>query len=179
MLAPVRASFGACVRFLPTVLGLGLVAAIGRMVQVGAAGEIPRATHLALEVAIEGARLALLLHVLGEGSMVAGGHTVARILRQPRAAWQRARAALRGRSPGVVLNLLAFGAIAAVANFAIFRIAGQWTALAMLKHCGWIADQAGPWVTILFLKNVSIIPWTLVFLAGLACWLAPARVAQN
>jgi hypothetical protein len=174
VLAPLRASVVVGARFLPMVLVLGLVAAIGRALQIGAAGEISRSTHLALEAVIEGARLALLLHVLGGGSLLAGGASVLRLLQSPRAAWRRMRAALHGRGGALALNLLGFAAIAALANVAIFRVADRWAVLAMLKHCGWIAEQAGPWVTILFLKNVSLIPWTLVFLGALAGWLAAA-----
>ena len=43
------------------VLVLGLVAGLGRALQLGAAGGISRGTHLALEAVIESARLALLL----------------------------------------------------------------------------------------------------------------------
>jgi hypothetical protein len=174
VLAPLRASFVVGARFLPMVLVLGLVAGLGRALQLGAAGGISRGTHLALEAVIESARLALLLHVLGAGSMIAGGTIALRLLRHPRAAWRRMLAALRGRGRAFVLNLLGFAAIAALANVAIFRLADRWAVLAMLKHCGWIAEQAGPWVTILFLKNVSLIPWTLVFLGALAGWLAAA-----
>ena len=172
---PLRRSFVVCGRFLPVVLVLGLVAAVGRALQIGAAGEISREVHLALEVIVEGARSLLALYVLGLGSMLGGWMVLKRGFRLRSHMRRELREAFRARWRGLVVNVLAFGAIAALVNGAIFAIARNWTALEMLKHCGWIAEQAGPWVTILFLKNVTLIPWTLVFMITLGIWLVSPR----
>jgi hypothetical protein len=174
-LDPLRRSFVFCGRFLPVVLVLGLVAAVSRALQIGAAGELTREAHLALEVIVEGARSLLALYVLGLGSMLGGWMALKRAFGLRAHFRSELREAFRARWKVLVVNLLAFGAIAALVNGAIFAVARNWTALEMLKHCGWIAEQAGPWVTILFPKNVTLIPWTLVFMVMLGFWLVSPR----
>jgi hypothetical protein len=174
-LDPVRQSFHLCLRFLPMVAALAGAAAVGRALQLGAAGEISRGTHLLLEVLVEGARVALLLYLIGRGSMAAGWAGLRGMFH--RDGWQTIGPAFRLRWRDLVANLLVFALLAAAANAVVFAVARNWTALAMLQHCGWIAEQAGEWVTILFLKNLSVIPWTLAFAVSLAHWL-PFRPAQ-
>ena len=170
---PVRRSFCLCGRFFPMVVALGLAAGIGRGLQLGAAGELSRPANLAIEFVIEGGRCTLLLYLMGRGSLAAGWSILRRIL--TRQAWNELGPVLRSGWRGLAVNLAVFALLAAVANVAVFAVARNWTALAMLQHCGWVAEQAGVWVTILFLKNLSVIPWTLAFIAALGHWLDSTR----
>ena len=174
-LDPLRRSLVFCGRFLPVVLGLGLVAAVGRALQIGAAGEISREAHLVLEVIVEGARGVLALHVLGMGSVLGGWMVLKRGFKFRSRFRRELCEAFHARWRVLAVNLLAFGAVAALVNVVIFAVARSWTALEMLKHCGWIAAQPGPWVTILFLKNVTLIPWTVVFMVVLGLWFFSSR----
>lgn len=175
--APLKASFASCARFLPAMLTLGLVAAVGRAVQEGAAGEITRGTHLALEIVVESARVVFVLYVLGAGSVSDGWAMLRGFFRKGGGRWGRLRGLLVGRRRELALSLGGFVLVAGLANIAIFAMAHRWGALAMLQHCGWIAEQAGPWVTVLFLKNLSVIPWTLAFVVALGRWLTSEKSA--
>ena len=47
------------------IIGLGLIAAFGRVIQLGGFGQITSLMNIILEVVIESARLVLFLYVLG------------------------------------------------------------------------------------------------------------------
>ncbi len=54
------------------VLGLGLVAAFGRVIQLGGFGEITSTVNILLEIPIESARIILFLYVLGFANIKTG-----------------------------------------------------------------------------------------------------------
>lgn len=169
---PLLASFVALGRFLPMTLTLGLVAALGRTLQEGIAGPVSRGTFVALEILVESSRLLLVLHVLGMGSFLTGWIVLKGAVRGLRGSRAIFGDVLRHGWRGLLWNALGFLALAAVANIAIFAWARHGSTLAMLQHCGWVAEQAGPWVTVLFVKNLTIIPWTLVFVVATGGWIA-------
>ena len=47
------------------IMGLGLIAALGRVIQLGGFGEITNWMNIILEVVVESARILLFLYVLG------------------------------------------------------------------------------------------------------------------
>src|SRR5918994_1300070 len=47
------------------ILGLGLIAAFGRVIQLGGLGQITTWTNIVLEVVVESSRILLFLYVLG------------------------------------------------------------------------------------------------------------------
>ena len=145
-------------------VALGLVSAVGRSVQVGALRQLGTVANVLLEVPVEGARIGLFLLALGGGSISRGSQRVRgwfgghqdidnqRPVAQP----------LDGRSVGWAIA--AFLAVAAGANLIIYGfVSGAGPTLGDWLQLG----DAGPAVLTLFLKNVTIIPFTLVFLATL------------
>lgn len=144
--------------------GLGLVSAVGRSVQVGALGPLGAVTNVLLEVPVEGARIVLFLLALGGGSILRGSKRVRgwfgghRDVGEPQPVAQ----SLDGRS--VAWVFAAFLAIAAAANLMIYGVASGWGPTVG----DWLQlNDAGPTVLTLLLKNLTIIPFTLAFLATL------------
>lgn len=156
-------------------LTLGLVAALGRTLQEGIAGPVSQGTFVALEILVESTRLLLVLHVLGLGSSLAGWAALQGGVRHLRNARATVGGALRNGWRGLLLNPIGFLALAVGANIAIFALARHGSTLPMLQHCGWVAEEAGPWVTVLFIKNLTVIPWTLVFVVATGGWIAAHR----
>jgi hypothetical protein len=170
-LAPIRDSLRLIARSLPIFALLCLVAATGRALQVGAAGEPGGGANILLEIIVEGSRVAILLHLLGQGSITAGCAEIRRLF--TKGGRQAPGPPLRDSWPRLVFNIVAFAAIAGAANLTIFAIARYSPALEMLQRAGWIAPEAGEVVIVLFLKNLSVIPWTLSFIAALVHWFSP------
>lgn len=172
---PLWRSFVVCRRFFPAVLGLGLIAALGRITQEGAAGDVSATARWVLEIVVEASRVFLLLYLLGGGNVETGWARVRDFVRRRREGRAALPGALRARTRVLLVSFVGFAVVAGVANVAIFAIARNWSALPMLQHCGWIAAQAGNYVTVLFLKNLSVIPWTLAFVVVLTRWLMEER----
>jgi hypothetical protein len=55
----------------------------------------------------------------------------------------------------------------------IYAIARYSPALQMLQQEGWIAPDARDVVIVLFMKNLTVIPWTLSFIAAVVHWFLP------
>lgn len=54
------------------ILGLGLVASFGRVIQLGGFGEIDNPTHIIVEIVVETSRLLIFLFVLGLANVKKG-----------------------------------------------------------------------------------------------------------
>ena len=54
------------------IFTLGLIAGIGRVIQLKGFGEISPATNIIMEVIVESARLALFIYILGSASLKMG-----------------------------------------------------------------------------------------------------------
>ena len=136
------------------VLGLSLVAALGRAVQLGGLGPVgPIATAL-LEVVVESARVLLFFAVIGMGRVVEGLRTAASVFARPPSGWRasgrRVRARLRAEWRALLADLAVFGLIALAVNAAIEAVA-----------------PPGAYALIFLLKNLTVIPLTIVFQGGL------------
>lgn len=173
----------ATIRFIkqnwPFIISMAFVAAFGRVVQLGAWGPLSPLTHWLLEVIIEGSRLLLFVYTLSLANLPSGLNKF-RHLFTGRADWQRTRLGavwrlvlrrlLRGW-PALLLNFIAFAMIALVLNAFIDHIAYRTCLYVTLKARQFIAERSSEWVLILFFKNLSVIPFTLIFDALFFLWL--------
>lgn len=157
-----------------TVLGLGLVAAFGRVIQLGGFGPVTTWINIALEVVVESARVLLFLYVLGLASVKDGALRVKRFVMQKAARKRHVAMAvqkLKQQWSSVALNVIGFLAIAAGLNYLIDLLAYETCLYLTLKRDGVLADAASEWTVLLFFKNLSVIPFTLAFEAVFLLWL--------
>ncbi|GAB3051473.1 hypothetical protein [Spirosoma pulveris] len=156
------------------ILGLGLVAAVGRTIQLLAFGPISPFFHMLLEVLIESARVALVLYALGLANMQSGLAKISRVARSKATRhknWRLALLTIRKRWVIILMNLGAFLLLAYGFNALIDHIAYQTCLYITLTRRQLISEQSSEWVLILFLKNISIIPFTLVFQTLFLIWI--------
>jgi len=141
------------------VLGLSLVSALGRAVQLGGLGPVGGTTSAFLEVVVEGARVLLFLGVIGLGGVAEGLRTVASAFARPPGGWResgrRVRARLRAEWRALMADIAGFGLIAFAINAAIEAVAAP-----------------GAYPRIFLLKNLTVIPLTIVFQCGLLLFMS-------
>jgi hypothetical protein len=161
-------------KHLLTILGLGLIAAFGRVMQLGGFGEISAAANIVLEIVIESARLFLFLFVLGLADVKNGFLRIKRIFTHKtsrRRQWAIAMQNLKKRWGAVLVNLTGFLVIAAAFNYGIDLLAYETCLYLTLKKDGILAASSSEWTILLFFKNLSVIPFTLVFEALFVLWI--------
>ena len=159
--------------FLP-ITGFGLIAAFGRVVQLGGFGAITPAANVVLEVIIEFARVLLLLYVVGLANIQRGvsriKHFFAHKERQ-KLYWKTALANIKEHRFAIFLNFLAFLLFAWIINYLIDLLAYETSLYLKLKEGNLLAQSASEWTIILFFKNISVIPFTLMFESLFVLWL--------
>ncbi len=158
-----------------TLFCLGLIAGVGRVVQLGGFGEVTPVTHGLLEVLVEGSRVAILLFVVGLANIRMGFRHVVGLLSGKVAIGKFARTVwskMKLRWIALSLSFIAFALIAGVMNMLIDQLAYETCLFITLKRGGVLADSASEWTILLFFKNISVIPFTLVFETLLLLWLA-------
>jgi hypothetical protein len=156
------------------IFTLGLIAAIGRTIQLRAFGPISPVTHFSLEILIESARLAIVLYALGLANIRRGVRKVFHFVKKKdsrRQSWQTALARLRREWVAILLNFIAFLLIAFLFNFVIDHIAYETCLYITLTARKLISDQSSEWTLILFFKNITVIPFTLVFQTLFLLWI--------
>lgn len=145
---------------------LNLIAAAGRFVQEGGTGKISFETFSLLEIAVELSRVLLVLLVVGNGSISAGFRSIVSIFRMKGSDWKQVWRQLRNNIAWnkitLSINLVVFMIIATITNISIDLLTHLFL-LNWLKINDLLTATASQWPVILFLKNVSIIPFTLVF----------------
>ncbi|QHT71041.1 hypothetical protein GXP67_32515 [Rhodocytophaga rosea] len=157
-----------------TIFGLGLVAAIGRAVQMKAFGPISPSSNVILEIVIESARVLIFLYALGLSNVRSGFTKLIRIFSSSdsrKKSWYTAFQKLKNQWLSLLTNMTVFLLSAWVINFLIDYAAYQTCLYATLKSNQIISDQASVWAFILFFKNISVIPFTLVFNALFLLWI--------
>jgi hypothetical protein len=141
------------------VLGLSLVAALGRAIQLGGLGPVGAVPTAFLEVVVETARLVLFLGVIGLGRVGDGLKTVASAFSRPTGGWRaggrRVWARLRAEWRALIADIAGFGLIALLINAAIEAFAAP-----------------GAYPLIFLLKNLTVIPLTIVFECGLLLFMS-------
>lgn len=156
-----------------TIFGLGLVAAFGRAIQLGAFGPVTTSSHLLLETAIESARVLIFLFALGVANVRTGAIRALRLITNGamrRKNWNLAVQKIKKQWVALLLNLVVFLVSAWLINLLIDYAAYQTCLYAKLKANQVIAEEASEWTVILFFKNISVIPFTLVFNALFVLW---------
>ncbi|MEQ8811365.1 MAG: hypothetical protein RIE59_20010 [Imperialibacter sp.] len=168
------------------LLGLGLVAAFGRVIQLGGLGEIPTVANWVLEVMVEGARLLICLYVLGIANSRKGLSIVKRILTGRvsfKQHWPGIKQKFQAQWAGILISFTGYLAVAGVFNILIDQLAYETCLFLSLKGWGVLVDSSSEWTILLFFKNLSVIPLTLVFETFFLLWitdkLLPKKVSDS
>lgn len=156
--------------FLP-LLGLMLVAALGRAFQMGAAGEISSGGYILLEIAVEFSRVLLLILVIGEGSLRKGLQRCQRVFTlkksERKASWDIIVRNFKEYWPSLLWNVVIFAILAFLTNYFIGALANNQSILSGLKEWHVLAPSASPNPVVFFLKNLTVIPFTIIFECGI------------
>jgi hypothetical protein len=156
------------------VLTLGMAAAMGRVIQLGAFGPISSALHLVLEIIIEGARLMIFAYALGLTNVRKGFARIMQIFTKSdawKSNWIIAKARMKSDWKSLLMSMVIYLLIAWVINLLIDYTAYQTCLYYKLKINRIISEGASEWVIILFFKNLSVIPLTLIFNAVFLLWI--------
>lgn len=166
-------SFGFFRKHLFLIMSLGLVAALGRVTQLGGFGEINSALYIALEVIIESARVLLFLYVLGFSNISKGILRIKNFVTEKVNRKRLVRAAkekLAKEWPFIFLNVAGFLLIASAFNYLIDLTVYETCFYLSLQQDGILSPTSSEWTMLLFLKNLSVVPFTLVFDAIFLLW---------
>ena len=166
-------SFGFFRKHFFLIMSLGLVAALGRVTQLGGFGEINSALYIALEVIIESARVLLFLYVLGFSNISKGILRIKNFVTEKVNRKRHVRAAkekLAKEWPFIFLNVAGFLLIASAFNYLIDLTVYETCFYLSLQQDGILSPASSEWTMLLFLKNLSVIPFTLVFDAIFLLW---------
>lgn len=148
------------------VLGLGLVAAFGRVAQLGGFGEITSPLHVLLEIVVESARILLFLYVLGLANIKTGLLRIKKLFthkQDRKLQWRIAIQNFKNHWTAILLNFVVFALIAWILNYLIDLLAYETCLYLSLKENGILTNSSSEWTILLFFKNLSVIPFTLVF----------------
>jgi hypothetical protein len=157
------------------IFSLGLLAGVGRATQLGAFGAIPNWLHFVLECLIEASRLVIFLFCLGLTNVRTGIRRFLKLLSpayHSKDKWSAAFGQLRRNWLPASVNVIAFMVFAFLINLLIDQLAYETCLYANLQNNGVMDAGASEWTIILFFKNITVIPFTLVFNAVLLLWFA-------
>ena len=164
------------------VFGLGLLAALGRVAQLGGFGPVTSWMNFFLEIAVEGARVLLFLYVLGLADVKRGWLRIRRFFAnsdQRKLLWDTAVHNFKTQWVPILLNILGFLLIASALNFLIDWLAYETPLLLKLKENGLLSTSSSEWVLLLFFKNLTVIPLMIVFETVLALWVTDKLVVTS
>lgn len=169
-------SLAFCVRHGAVIFGLALLAAVGRALQVGRGGRWPKPVYGLAEIAVEAVRLVMVLAIVGFGDPFAGARAVGGLFSGAAfgAAIGRLLGGLKAHGLAALLDLAAFAVLAVLVNLAVFAIA-RWApmlAAARRLSSGNADDKSLRLAVVLLLKNLTIIPFTAVWLWGMLLMLS-------
>ncbi|WP_460674270.1 hypothetical protein [Larkinella ripae] len=153
-----------------------LFAALGRAVQMKIFGPIPSSLFVSLEILVEAARIITILVIVGHGNWRQGVQNLGVLFRFKKQQWREtgrtARTMLRLHWPVLLGNLLLFSLLAYGFN-AINRLIAEHRAVFYgLKDFGFMHQAATSMPLFFFLKNLTVIPFTVIFEYGLFMALA-------
>src|SRR4051812_30520240 len=127
------------------IITLGLIAAVGRTIQLGAFGTISSSTNLLLEIPIEASRVLIFLYTLGLKDVQAGASRLIQVFTRKikrQVYWKTAITTLKTNWLSVLANLIVFSAVALVINKLIDYAAYQTCLLFKLKAGNLISETA-------------------------------------
>lgn len=156
------------------VIGLGLVAGFGRVIQLGGFGPITSWMNITMEIVIETARILIFLYVLGFSDIKKGVLRIRHFFSHKKDRQLHLAAAkqkLKRQWLLIIVNVLAFLIIASGINYLIDVLAYETCLYLTLKEDGILADSSSVWTILLFFKNLSVIPFTLTFDAVFLLWI--------
>ena len=156
-------------------MGLGFIAAFGRVIQLGGFGQITTWMNVILEIVIESARILLFLYVLGWANIKNGVLRIKHLLTRKEDRKKFLTVAIHKLKKQwflVSLNIIGFLLIAWTINFLIDLLAYETCLYLSLKTDGILAESSSEWTILLFFKNLTVIPLTLIFDTVLLLWLA-------
>ena len=157
-----------------TIIGLGFIAALGRVIQLGGFGQITTWMNVILEIVIESARILLFLYVLGFANIQNGILRIKHLVTRKddrKKFFTIAIQKLKKQWFLVSLNIIGFLLIAWGINFLIDLLAYETCLYLSLKTDGILAESSSEWTILLFFKNLTVIPFTLIFDTILLLWL--------
>lgn len=161
-----------------TITILGLIAGLGRVIQLGGFGTIAYSVNIILEIVINSARIVLFIYVLGFADIRIGFGRVKHFFTNKRdrkesllTAWHN----LKEKWASVLLNFIFFGLIAGLLNYLIDALAYETCLFLKLKEGGILSTGSSEWTILLFFKNLSVIPFTLIFEVLFILWIAGIR----
>jgi hypothetical protein len=161
-------------RHFAVIISLGLIAASGRVIQLGGFGRISFTMNFILEILVETARIVLFLFVLGLANVRNGLLRIKHFfIHKEKRKIQLAVAIqnLKHHWVSISLNILGFLLIAWLLNYLIDLLAYQTCLYLTLKQDGILAGSSSEWTILLFFKNLSVIPFTLVFETLFFLWI--------
>ena len=157
------------------IIGLGLIAAFGRVIQLEAFGQIAAWYNIVLEVVIESSRILLFLYVLGlanvKNGVIYAKHLFSNKYNR-KASWSIAIHKLKKQWLSVFVSIIGFLLIAWCINYLIGLLAYETCLYLNLKNDGILSQSSSEWTILLFFKNLTVIPFTLIFDAILILWLS-------
>ncbi|QNF31597.1 hypothetical protein HUW51_02225 [Adhaeribacter swui] len=156
------------------IMALGFIAGLGRVIQLGGFGEVTSVTHIVLEVIIESARLLLFVYALGLANVKSGLSRIKHLFTQKpnrKLKWQAAKQNFKNNWLAFVFNCVGFSLIAAGFNYLIYLLAYETCLYLTLISHQILVSTASEWTILLFFKNLSVIPFTLVFEALFFLWI--------
>lgn len=161
----------------------GITAGVGRYNQEVGIGELSATTHALLEIIVNLARVLIILVVIGQGHLQAGFNNVINVFRLSTADWQEVWTNVKGNFSSnflaILVNLILFIVIAVIINITLFALFEYTAFLTWLKSAAFINHAASKWPVVLFLKNISIIPFTLVFETLFVLWIVKRNKLVN
>ena len=169
-------------KHLIVILGLGLIAAFGRVIQLGGFGQITSRVNIFLEVVVEFVRLLIFLYVLGLASFKSGALRIKHLFTEKKSRklyWQGAFQKIRKQWVEILLNFFVFLSIAWIINYLIDLLAYQTCLYLTLKKNEILSQASSEWTIILFLKNISVIPFALTFEALFLLWIVNKLRSQT
>jgi hypothetical protein len=161
-------------RYFTIIIGLGLIAAFGRVAQLGGFGPIATWLNIVLEVLIETARILLFLFVLGIANIERGLGLLKRVfLGKINLKSYKRIVVQKFKAEGIQIlcSVLGFLVVAWLINYWIDVVAYETCLYVMLKSRGILEHTSSEWTIILFFKNVLTIPFTLIFEAVFFLWI--------
>ena len=156
------------------ITGLRLIAAFGRSVQLGAFGQVSSVANIILEIIVEFARILIFLYVLGLSSLKKGLLRIEGLFTKKnnlRLNWNIAVRNMKTQWFPIAINITAFSIIALGINYVINFITYKTNLFLKLQTGGIISKSTSEWVLLLFFKNITVIPFTLIFCTIFFLWI--------
>ena len=162
---------------------LGLVAALGRFFQEGGQGEVSTLVYILLEIAVNLSRVLLALFVVGNGSIVKGFERIISVFTLKKADWINLWRTMVDNvltyRIALIVNFIIWLGVAVIVNIVLHVIFSATPALEWFHSTGILATTASKWPVMLFLKNISIIPFSLIFEILFISWIMGINKTLN